>query len=254
LIYPAFLTRIVSGKVTKTRKHQIVLFVGNHSTLYVGPLQNRQYVSHKACCLLYAPQGVSLHVPDQPPRHSTLWLIPGQFRHQLMACPEARCLFIEPDHWFSRGHSALLNLSLQLDPPPAERTALLRCLMQTPLPTAAAMGAQIETLLATGPLYIDPRLARVLQFIKANLTEPVTLDTLAAVANLSVGRLQHLMKQQVGMPVTNYIHWQRIKRAAECAEAGRSLTAAAHEAGFADAAHFSRLFARMFGIAPSQLW
>jgi AraC-like DNA-binding protein len=35
--------------------------------------------------------------------------------------------------------------------------------------------------------------------------------------------------------------------------AGGSLTDAAHEAGFADSAHLSRTFRRMFGVAPSSL-
>ena len=34
---------------------------------------------------------------------------------------------------------------------------------------------------------------------------------------------------------------------------GASLTAAAHEAGFADSAHFSRTFRRMFGVAAAAL-
>ena len=34
---------------------------------------------------------------------------------------------------------------------------------------------------------------------------------------------------------------------------GDSLTAAAHDAGFADSAHFSRTFLRMFGIPASVL-
>jgi AraC-like DNA-binding protein len=35
---------------------------------------------------------------------------------------------------------------------------------------------------------------------------------------------------------------------------GVSLTTAAHEAGFADSAHLSRTFKRMFGMTPSDLF
>lgn len=41
--------------------------------------------------------------------------------------------------------------------------------------------------------------------------------------------------------------------AIEASMAGRSWTAAAHEAGFADSAHLTRTFRRMFGIGPTAL-
>ena len=42
-------------------------------------------------------------------------------------------------------------------------------------------------------------------------------------------------------------------KAVEAIAAGVSLTEAAHEAGFADSAHFSRTFRRMFGVAAAAL-
>jgi AraC-like DNA-binding protein len=39
----------------------------------------------------------------------------------------------------------------------------------------------------------------------------------------------------------------------ELAAAGEPLSSAAHQAGFADAAHLSRTSKRMFGISPSTL-
>ena len=47
--------------------------------------------------------------------------------------------------------------------------------------------------------------------------------------------------------------WLRLQRAASSLQAGLSITDAAHEAGFADAAHLSRVCRRMFGIAPSEI-
>ena len=47
--------------------------------------------------------------------------------------------------------------------------------------------------------------------------------------------------------------WLRLERAVAVFAAGGSLTDAAHAAGFADSAHLSRTFRRMFGLAPSSL-
>lgn len=47
--------------------------------------------------------------------------------------------------------------------------------------------------------------------------------------------------------------WLRLQRAVELFAAGTPLTEAAHAAGFADSAHLSRTFRRMFGIAAATL-
>jgi AraC-like DNA-binding protein len=45
----------------------------------------------------------------------------------------------------------------------------------------------------------------------------------------------------------------RVESAIGAGMAGRSWTAAAQDAGFADSAHLSRTCRRMFGIAPAML-
>jgi AraC-like DNA-binding protein len=77
--------------------------------------------------------------------------------------------------------------------------------------------------------------------------------SLSAVAGLSVGRLGHAFRSQVGLPVRPYVKWRRLERAAHALGEGRSMAAAAHEAGFADGAHFSRTFRAMTGLSPSTL-
>ena len=48
-----------------------------------------------------------------------------------------------------------------------------------------------------------------------------------------------------------YVLWLRIECALARYVAGKTLTEASHAAGFADSAHLSRTFKRMFGVAPA---
>jgi AraC family transcriptional regulator len=70
---------------------------------------------------------------------------------------------------------------------------------------------------------------------------------------LSPGRFRHLFVAETGLPHRGYVLWLRLGRAVDVFAAGGSLTDAAHDAGFADSAHLSRTFRRMFGLAPSSL-
>ena len=54
------------------------------------------------------------------------------------------------------------------------------------------------------------------------------------------------------MPFRTYVLWLRLESALDSLAARSSVTQAAHAAGFADAAHLSRTFHRMFGVAPSE--
>ena len=47
--------------------------------------------------------------------------------------------------------------------------------------------------------------------------------------------------------------WMRLNVAIQFAMAGQSWTEAAHAAGFADSAHLTRTFRRMFGMNPAAL-
>lgn len=55
------------------------------------------------------------------------------------------------------------------------------------------------------------------------------------------------------MALRPYVLWRRFLRVWEIVMAGGSLSAAAHSAGFADAAHLSRTSRRMFGFPPSAI-
>jgi AraC-like DNA-binding protein len=106
---------------------------------------------------------------------------------------------------------------------------------------------------AEGPPKFDERIARVLEILKAAMPEAPSTQELGRQVGLSEGRLIHLFSEQVGVPLRRYVLWLRIRHMVFCLAIGRNLTDAAHEAGFADSAHLTRIFRSMFGIAPSQL-
>jgi AraC-like DNA-binding protein len=99
----------------------------------------------------------------------------------------------------------------------------------------------------------DERILRAATYIRTHVDAPLTLDAVAAEACLSPSRFRHLFVEQTGMGLRPYILWRRFLRAWELLTAGGSLSAAAHEAGFADAAHLSRTSRAMFGFPPSAI-
>lgn len=99
---------------------------------------------------------------------------------------------------------------------------------------------------------LDERIKHIVSYIKSNLTnQGIDLNALAVEACLSPGRLTHLFKNEIGIPVRPYILWCRIQAAVTAVLSGMNLTQAAHHSGFADSAHLSRTFVDMFGINPS---
>ena len=76
---------------------------------------------------------------------------------------------------------------------------------------------------------------------------------LATLIGLSESRMQHVFKEQMGIPIRRYVLWMRLRHVLELALSGSSLTTAAHSSGFSDLAHFTRTFRATFGIKPSAL-
>jgi AraC-like DNA-binding protein len=99
---------------------------------------------------------------------------------------------------------------------------------------------------------IDARLACVLEFINRALGDgALPLAHAARAAGLSVERFRHLFAERVGLPYRRYLLWRRLALAVTAITSGASATCAAHEAGFADAAHFARTMKAAFGVSAS---
>ncbi len=100
----------------------------------------------------------------------------------------------------------------------------------------------------------DPRIEHVLDRLKRELLAPPAASDLARTVELSEGRLLHLFRKELDVPLRRYILWLRLRRAVSGWALTRSLTDAAHAAGFADSAHLSRTFRSMYGLRPSDVF
>lgn len=106
----------------------------------------------------------------------------------------------------------------------------------------------------TAPRRRHPAVRRVLRHLREAPPEADTsLEALAAMARLSPGRFMHAFTETVGVPLRPYLRWLKLERAGAALAAGAPPGEAAHAAGFADAAHMTRTFRRMFGVTPSDL-
>jgi AraC family transcriptional regulator len=99
----------------------------------------------------------------------------------------------------------------------------------------------------------DARISRALELMRERLTDTIPLRAMAAAVHLSPDRFRHLFMEETGMGFRAYLLWLRLECSLSANVAGESLTEAAHTGGFADSAHLSRTFRRMFGIAPASV-
>jgi AraC-like DNA-binding protein len=99
----------------------------------------------------------------------------------------------------------------------------------------------------------DVRVVRPKALLRSRLAATPTLTQLAEAVHLSPSRLRHLFVAQTGSSFRAYLLGLRLHMALAAFNRGGNWTQAAHAAGFADSAHLSRTFRRMFGISPVML-
>ncbi|TGK64781.1 AraC family transcriptional regulator [Leptospira wolffii] len=99
---------------------------------------------------------------------------------------------------------------------------------------------------------LDPRILSATKKMQESLPGSVSVPELAKESGFSETRFMHVFKIQMGLPVRQFQLWLRLHEAAKLLKEGGNLTEASHAAGFADQAHLSRTFKRMFGVQPSR--
>ncbi len=79
----------------------------------------------------------------------------------------------------------------------------------------------------------------------------VSIADAAARCGMSESRLRALARDQLGVPLSTWMIWRKLERAARELANGANLADAALAGGFADQAHFTRAMRRMFGVTPT---
>jgi len=95
------------------------------------------------------------------------------------------------------------------------------------------------------------RLARVTDYVGANLDKPITLADIARAAGLSPMHFAAQFRAATGHKPHEYLQLCRIERAKELLDRGTlSLIEVALETGFRTQAHFTTVFKRFAGSTP----
>lgn len=170
----------------------------------------------------------------------------------------AAMVFVDPES--SEGVWLRTSLREDITIVPEARIATcateLRTFLERPLESleiGALVRHCVQALSAGAPptRRLDERVTKVLAAIRSSDELRMSIEDAAALAFLSPSRFAHLFKQQVGLPFRRYMLWRKLTRAMLLIGRERTISTAAHEADFADAAHLTRTFYQMFGIPPS---
>ena len=95
------------------------------------------------------------------------------------------------------------------------------------------------------------QLTRVLNLLHKRFAEPIRVDDLCSVGNLSPRSLHRLFVHHVGENVSDYLGRLRIGRACMLlVETGRPIRVIASEAGFSNLSNFNRRFLDARGMTP----
>jgi AraC family transcriptional regulator len=99
----------------------------------------------------------------------------------------------------------------------------------------------------------EKRLKRVLSYIEDNLERNLSLEDIAAEAELSTSHLKALFRKSMGIPLHQYVIRQRVERAATLLREGRlPISQIARQTGFAHQSHLAMHMRRIFGVSPRE--
>ncbi|MGF6594023.1 helix-turn-helix domain-containing protein [Pseudomonas sp. 2835] len=213
---------------------------------YVGHSEDSSAHSHVAIQLCIGIRG-PVRVDFEQHSLEGAGVIIGPFvKHRSVQQPQPLAfLFIYPESPLGRA----LNAQLPLNGSALASQAIVDCfaLQRSTEQTVAALNRIVGS-----PAEFDPRLACALSLLREDCDGSGAVGRAAEAVGLSSPRLRHVATRDMGVPLSQWIIWRKLERAAHALAAGHSLSEAALDGGFADQAHLSRMMRRMLGLSPAQ--
>ena len=102
------------------------------------------------------------------------------------------------------------------------------------------------------PRRANPKVERVARYIDAHYLQPIRLEALCAVANLSEAYLIRAFEQHYHMTPHAWLVNRRIQHGQAQLRSGEPIADIAQQSGFADQAHFQRAFKKHLALTPGQ--
>ncbi|WP_208854847.1 AraC family transcriptional regulator [Chromobacterium haemolyticum] len=97
------------------------------------------------------------------------------------------------------------------------------------------------------------RIARAIQWLRANYAQPLSIDELATHAQMSVSTLHHHFRLLTAMSPLQYQKWLRLNEARRLMLNERlDAASAAFHVGYESPSQFSREYSRLFGVPPKR--
>ena len=97
--------------------------------------------------------------------------------------------------------------------------------------------------------------ARAIEYMHANLDQPISLKKVAEAAHISPSHLLRIFKRATGSPLHQFLIRLRVNRARKLLLTGNaSIADVAAEVGFADQSHLTRHFKRLLGTTPKKIF
>ncbi|MET3537069.1 AraC family transcriptional regulator [Chryseobacterium limigenitum] len=94
------------------------------------------------------------------------------------------------------------------------------------------------------------RIGFVVDYIKKNLHQKLSIDSIAKLAYVSKSNFFKMFKDELGTSPNEFILQERINRAKELLANQNSIKETAYQTGFSDTNYFTRVFKQLVGVTP----